>query len=104
MKLLINPSNRLVKVLNDDGATLKGFCVDCISVTSLMYQKKNEDVWHEIKVSYTNNPSCIVVNGVTYKNNVLVDILTDTEIKSFFLADTKSVVMYDNGKMIEASN
>lgn len=104
MKLLISPSNRLVKVFNDKGATLKSFCVNCLSSTSLMYQKNNEDVWHEIKVSYTNNPSCIIVNGIAFKDNALVDILTDTEIKSFFLADTKSVVMYDNGKMIEASN
>ena len=100
MKLLISPSNQLVKVLNDEKETLKAFTTNCITISSLMYQKHNEDTWNEVRVSYTTNPSCIIINGKPYKENLLLDICSDREIKSFFIADTSSIALYDNGKII----
>ena len=100
MKLLVNPSNKIVKVMNDKEERLKGLIVDCISMYSVMYQKQEEDSWNEIRVSYTTNPGCIIINGKSYKENAIVNILPDEKIKAFFIADTSSIALYDNGKIV----
>ena len=100
MKLSVSPKNRLVKVVNDNGEPLKGFIIDCISTYSVMYQKQNENNWNEVRVSYVSNPGRITVDK-PYKDDAIVDILPDAEIKRFFIADTSAIVNYDNGKIVE---
>ena len=100
MKLSVSPSNRLVKVMNDKGEPLKGFIIDCISTYSVMYQKQNENSWNELRVSYTANPGCIIVDDKPYKVETIIGILPDAAIKSFFIANTSTIVLYDNGKIV----
>lgn len=99
MKLSVSPKNRLVKVVNDNGEPLKGFIIDCISMYSVMYQKQNENSWNEVRVSYVANPGRITVDK-PYKDDAIIDILPDAEIKSFFIADTSTIAHYDNGKIV----
>ena len=61
MKISVNPSNRIVMLINDKGENLKGFIIDDISIYSIMYQKENEKVWNEIRVSYDANSKQITI-------------------------------------------
>ena len=99
MKISVNPSNRIVMLINDKGENLKGFIIDDISVYSIMYQKENEKVWNEIRVSYDANSKQITIFK-NYKENTIIDILPDNEIKSFFITSANSIVFYENGKII----